>query len=87
MPYVIALLITALLSACSWETYQDGHGKIGIRQKHQLGTPVVYQDGTYSKNLNNSEFRPEKIVVNEQTLPKEQHHPRNVQWQKQPSAK
>lgn len=53
----------ALLSGCAWETYQDGNGKTAVRQKYPVGTPVYYQDGSYSKNMNYNQYRPERHAM------------------------
>ncbi|MCS4533943.1 spore cortex protein [Neisseria montereyensis] len=57
------LAVFSLLSACSWETYQKADGHTALKPKYQPGTPVVYQDGTYSRNMRYNQFRPEQRAV------------------------
>ena len=52
-----------LLAGCSWETYQTADGHTALRQKYETGTPVVYQDSTYSRNMRHNQFRPEQRAV------------------------
>lgn len=61
--FLILTAAAALLSGCAWETYQDGNGKTAVRQKYPVGTPVYYQDGSYSKNMNYNQYRPERHAV------------------------
>ncbi|WP_308033800.1 spore cortex protein [Neisseria bergeri] len=61
--FLILMTAAALLSGCAWETYQDGSGKTAVRQKYPAGTPVYYQDGSYSKNMNYNQYRPERRAV------------------------
>lgn len=61
--FLILTVSAALLSGCAWETYQDGNGKTAVRQKYPAGTPVYYQDGSYSKNMNYNQYRPERRAV------------------------
>ena len=61
--FLILTTAAALLSGCAWETYQDGNGKTAVRQKYPAGTPVYYQDGSYSKNMNYNQYRPERHAV------------------------
>lgn len=56
---IFLLCSLCLLSACTWETYQDSHGQTRLRQKYEPGTRVVYQDGTYSHNMRYNSLRPE----------------------------
>ena len=66
----LALILTAaaVLAGCSWETYTNESGRTAVRQKYATGTPIVYQDGTYSKNMNYNQFRPERRAVQSNTL-------------------
>lgn len=57
------LLLSLTLSACSWETYQNAEGRTGLRPKYEAGTRVYYEDGTYSRNQLNNQFRPEQHAV------------------------
>lgn len=61
--FLVLMTAAALLSGCAWETYQDGSGKTAVRQKYPVGTPVYYQDGSYSKNMNYNQYRPERRAV------------------------
>ena len=69
---VFALLAAIAISGCSWETYQNAEGRTSLRQKYPQGTRIYYEDGTYSRNMRNNQFRPEQHAVR----PKEQ--PENV---------
>ncbi|WP_312266200.1 spore cortex protein [Neisseria sp.] len=69
---VFALLTAIAISGCSWETYQNAEGRTSLRQKYPQGTRIYYEDGTYSRNMRNNQFRPEQHAVR----PKEQ--PENV---------
>ena len=66
---VFALLAATVISGCSWETYQNAEGHTSLRQKYPQGTPVVYEDGTYSRNMRNNQFRPEQHAVMPQGQP------------------
>lgn len=80
--FLILMTAAALLSGCAWETYQDGNGKTAVRQKYPAGTPVYYQDGSYSKNMNYNQYRPERhAVLPDQTDGSEQ-DVRGQNWQK-----
>ena len=80
--FLILMTAAALLSGCAWETYQDGNGKTAVRQKYPAGTPVYYQDGSYSKNMNYNQYRPERhAVLPDQTDDSEQ-GVRGQNWQK-----
>ncbi len=64
MKYVLFAIVTAAsLSGCTWETYQKADGHTSLRQKYPQGTRVYYQDGTYSPNMRNNQFRPEQHAV------------------------
>lgn len=60
----LALIIAALATAgCTWETYQNAEGHTSLRQKYEKGTRVYYQDGSYSRNMQYNQFRPEQHAV------------------------
>ncbi len=63
MRYLALLLAAAALSGCSWETYKNNEGRTALRQKYRTGTAVYYEDGTYSRNMRNNQFRPEQHAV------------------------
>ena len=63
MRYLLPLIALAALSACSWETYKDAGGHTALRQKYPNGTAISYQDGTYSHNMRNNQYRPEQHAV------------------------
>jgi len=77
----LALILTtaAVLAGCSWETYTNESGRTAVRQKYATGTPIVYQDGTYSKNMNYNQFRPERRAVQSNQA---EHAERGQNWQK-----
>lgn len=79
MRYSALILIGLVLTGCSWETYQNAEGKTALRQKHAPGTAVVYQDGSYSRNMQYNQYRPEQRVV--KPAPAE-HDVRGTHWQK-----
>ena len=76
----LALILTAaaVLAGCSWETYTTESGRTAVRQKYATGTPIVYQDGTYSKNMNYNQFRPERRAVQSNQA---EHAERGQNWQ------
>ncbi|MDO5069347.1 spore cortex protein [Neisseria sp. Dent CA1/247] len=79
MRHLALFAALAILAGCSWETYQTADGHTALRQKYESGTPVVYQDGTYSRNMRHNQFRPEQRAVirhhSEQDI-------RGTRWQK-----
>lgn len=80
----LALILTtaAVLAGCSWETYTNESGRTAVRQKYATGTPIVYQDGTYSKNMNYNQFRPERRAVQSNQADHDEHGERGQHWQK-----
>lgn len=61
---LIALFAAAtLLAGCAWETYQKPDGHTGLRQKYKTGTPVYYKDGSYSRNMQYNQYRPEQHAI------------------------
>lgn len=79
MRHLALLAALATLAGCSWETYQTADGHTALRQKYETGTPVVYQDGTYSRNMRHNQFRPEQRAVTSQH---NEHDIRGTHWQK-----
>lgn len=79
----LALILTAaaVLAGCSWETYTNESGRTAVRQKYATGTPIVYQDGTYSKNMNYNQFRPERRAVQSNQADHAEHGERGQHWQ------
>ena len=63
MRYLLPLIALAALSACSWETYKDASSHTALRQKYPNGTAISYQDGTYSRNMRNNQYRPEQHAI------------------------
>ena len=80
----LALILTtaAVLAGCSWETYTTESGRTAVRQKYATDTPIVYQDGTYSKNMNYNQFRPERRAVQSHQADHAEHGERGQHWQK-----
>lgn len=52
-----------LLSACTWETYQNADGKTALRQKYPIGSSVYYTEGAASQNTNYHGNRPVQHVI------------------------
>lgn len=63
MRYLGCVILAVALAGCTWETYQTEEGRTALRQKYPKGTPVYYEDGSYSSNMRNNEFRPEQHAV------------------------
>ena len=86
----LILTAAAVLAGCSWETYTNESGRTAVRQKYATGTPIVYQDGTYSKNMNYNQFRPERRAVQSNQADHAEHGEPGQHWQKtaicQPTA-
>ena len=78
MRYLPILLTALLLTSCSWETYQNSHGNTALRPKYESGTRIYYEDGTYSGNMRNNQFRPEQRTVKPLV---EQDNVRGTHWQ------
>ncbi|MDO5058829.1 MAG: spore cortex protein [Neisseria sp.] len=81
MRITAALLVLAALAGCSWETYQTAEGKTSLRPKYEAGTRVVYEDGTYSHNMRNNQFRPEQHALKPQRKAEQEKTVRGVNWQ------
>ena len=65
LPLALSSLLLAgtALFGCSWETYQKNDGHTGLRQKYEKGTRVYYEDGSYSRNMQYNQYRPEPHAV------------------------
>lgn len=74
------VLLAFALAGCSWETYQTDDGHTSLRQKYPQGTRVYYEDGTYSRNMRNNEFRPEQHAIRPQGG--QQEETRGTRWEK-----
>ncbi len=85
MRYLTLILAAAVLAGCTWETYQNADGKTALRQKYEKGTRVYYQDGSYSRNMNYNQYRPEQHAVKPE-LTKE-HEVRGTKWGKTEAAR
>ncbi|VEJ22145.1 spore cortex protein [Neisseria animaloris] len=79
MRSIVLLLAFSALGGCSWETYRTADGHTALRQKYETGTPVYYQDGSYSRNMRYNQFRPEQRAV---TKNGEAAEVRGTNWQK-----
>ncbi|ASK27307.1 spore cortex protein [Neisseria chenwenguii] len=66
---LLALAAATALAGCTWETYQKPDGHTALRQKYAPGTRVVYQDGTYSRNMRYNQFRPEQRAIQPDNAP------------------
>lgn len=80
--FLILMTTAAVLSGCSWETYRNENGKTAVRQKYPVGTPVYYQDGSYSKNMNYNQYRPERHAVLPNQTDGSEQGVRGQNWQK-----
>ncbi|STZ77136.1 spore cortex protein [Bergeriella denitrificans] len=74
------LILAAALSGCAWETYQNAEGKTALRPKYEAGTRVYYQDGSYSRNMNYNQYRPEQHAVKPER--EVEHDVRGTTWEK-----
>ena len=63
MRYLAFAIAAIVLAGCSWETYQNAEGRTSWRQKYESGTRVYYQDGSYSRNMQYNQYRPEQHAV------------------------
>lgn len=63
MRYLAMILAVVSLAGCTWETYQNADGKTELRPKYEKGTRVYYEDGSYSRNMNYNQYRPEQHAV------------------------
>lgn len=81
MRYFSLLLAAAALAGCSWETYRTADGSTSLRQKYETGTPVYYQDGSYSRNMNNHHLRPEQRAVKAAATQDDNRQVRGTHWQ------
>lgn len=80
MRHINCLLLVLALAGCSWETYQREDGSTALRQKYPQGTRVYYEDGTYSHNMRNNEFRPEQHAIKPQSTGNEE--AQGTHWEK-----
>ncbi|WP_165010609.1 spore cortex protein [Neisseria yangbaofengii] len=74
MRYLAMILALAALAGCTWETYQKADGSTALRQKYGKGTRVYYQDGSYSRNMNYNQYRPEQRAVKPEMKPRQDVH-------------
>lgn len=81
-PLILILTAAALLTGCTWETYRNEHGKTSVRQKYPTGTPVYYQDGTYSRNMNYNQHRPERRAIQAEQAAAQDTGESRQHWQK-----
>ncbi|PSJ79322.1 spore cortex protein [Neisseria iguanae] len=70
MRYLAMVLALTALAGCTWETYQKADGSTALRQKYEKGARIYYQDGSYSRNMNYNQYRPEQHAVK----PEMKHH-------------
>lgn len=56
-------VLCVLLSACSWNFYNDENGQTKIERKYPVGTSTYYQDGTYQHDQRYNQFRPVQKAV------------------------
>ena len=58
------ILTLLLLNSCVLGIYEDeNNGNKYLKLKYPIGTPIVYKDGTYSKNYRYNSHRPQMIPV------------------------
>ena len=62
-PLILALIATAALSACTWETYAGDDGRTHVRQKYPTGTGIYYTNGAASQNTHYHSARPEPHAI------------------------
>ena len=81
MRYFALFTVMAVLTGCSWETYKNSQGQTALRQKYPTGTAVSYEDGTYSRNMRNNQYRPEQHTILPARSAEEQ-EVRGTHWEK-----
>ena len=81
MRYFALFTVMAVLTGCSWETYKNSQGQTALRQKYPTGTAVSYEDGTYSRNMRNNQYRPEQHAILPPRSAEEQ-EVRGTHWEK-----
>ena len=81
MRYFALFTVMAVLTGCSWETYKNSQGQTALRQKYPTGTAVSYEDGTYSRNIRNHQYRPEQHAILPARSAEEQ-EVRGTHWEK-----
>lgn len=74
MKKLFCVLAVVALGGCSWEFYQNDQGGTSMRQKYPAGTPVYYQDGSYSHDMRYHGLRPEVHTLDEKTRAEQQTH-------------
>ena len=84
MRYFTLFTVMAVLTGCSWETYKNSQGQTALRQKYPTGTAVSYEDGTYSRNMRNNQYRPERRTL--KPLHGDQENVRGTTWNKPQGA-
>ena len=82
MRYFALFTVMAVLTGCSWETYKNSQGQTTLRQKYPTGTAVSYEDGTYSRNMRNNQYRPERHAVLPNQTDGSEQGVRGQNWQK-----
>lgn len=83
----LLLAAAAILTGCTWETYQNENGRTALRQKYEKGTRVYYQDGTYSSDMRYNQYRPERRALKPLHGEAQEHeNVRGTTWSK-PAAK
>ena len=81
MRYFALFTVMAVLTGCSWETYKNSQGQTALRQKYPTGTAVSYEDGTYSRNMRNNQYRSEQHAILPARSAEEQ-EVRGTHWEK-----
>ena len=83
MRSIVLLAALAALSACSWETYKNADGRTALRQKYPAGTAISYENGTYSRNMRNNQYRPEQhAILPDGSVKSDSDEVRGTHWQK-----
>ena len=77
-PLLLCVCASALLSACSWNTYTKEDGSTGLRPTNAFGQSVYYEDGTYARDQRYNEHRPIRRVLGDEPA---QATDERVRWQ------